>query len=110
MATAVLHISSDRIDDLHRALRRHQQTEALEIVSRIAKQPDVPNLVVWAKGHHVGERIPDVTTRWALEQIAQHVADNRFEHALCLVERYGAYYANAALSGFSSYSERRAAE
>lgn len=110
MSNIILRIRADRIDDLHHALRMHRRDEALEIIARIAKQPDQPDLAAWALSHHVGERIHDNATRWAVEQIAQHTAEGRLEHALCLVERYGGYYANAALPGPSIDFERRAAE
>jgi hypothetical protein len=109
MSTSVLRIHADRVEELHHALLLHRRDEALEIVARIAKQPDQPDLIAWARSHHVGERIGDPDTRWVLEEIAAHLAEGRCEHALCLVERYGGYYANSALPSASALPKGRKA-
>lgn len=81
-------------DNLLRALRRRHQTEALEILAEMVDQLPLAqlDLIRWAKSHHPGGFV-STTRQWVVQECAYHIAEERFEYAICLVERYGGYCA-----------------
>lgn len=87
-----LHIVDADLDELLSALRRHNLGDAERLLKRWTNSERDP---AEYSGNEPLEddRFPvshldDELTAWVHREVSSHVADGRFEHALCLVEAY----------------------
>lgn len=109
MSINLLPLPLDDVELLLATLRRCDRDAALILLAK-GHRPDAPPqpALSWAQSHHIHDRIHEsgITARagrnaghWALGEAARHVAEGRFEHAACLIERYGGAYCDNAQSG-----------
>jgi len=76
------------IDDLASALRRRDAGDADRHLAAWARAEMLPDDVPpWDDVCPIG-CLEDDLTAWVHGEIGRHVAGGRFEHALCLLERY----------------------
>lgn len=100
MSTSLLPWGTRR-NDLLRALRRRDRDEALRLMA-LAHRPHWPPHppLDWAQSHRIHDKIDyGGDGHWAIAEAARHTAENRFEHAICLIERYGGCHCNANSRG-----------
>lgn len=86
-----IRIDDHDLDELLSALRRHHRTDAVRILALWAR--DEPEFEWDAEYDDDPPDEPErllehELTAWIHGEIAAHVEEDRFEHALCLVERY----------------------
>ncbi len=91
--TGPLQIDDNDLDDLLSALRRHHLGDTTRLLDRWStSEPDLPPHAddgeLWIDDELVLRRLDHPLTGWAHREISEHVAAGRFEHALCLVEKY----------------------
>jgi hypothetical protein len=79
---AHIDISQELLEVLVSALRRHAAGDAGRALAAWAEEtrPEFDDVIVW--------RIGDPLTGWVHREACLHVAGDRFEHALCLVDLY----------------------
>lgn len=85
--------------DLLSALRRHDAGDSERL------------LIAWAADRHTWSEDPydddvsiendDPLTAWVWTEATAHVAERRFEHALCLLERYRRPFTRDDLAAFN---------
>ena len=91
MSPPRLKIREATLGDLLSALRRHDAAEAGRLLALWSEDGDDFDFEVdddredWDDRH-----LDDPLTAWVHREAVAHVADGRFEHALCLVEQYRA--------------------
>lgn len=87
-----LQIADADLDEMLSALRRHHRGDADRLLDRWAtSERDLDEYSVaeildddWFPVSHLDDEL----TAWVHREVSSHVADGRFEHALCLVEAY----------------------
>jgi|GEM_PF-810519 len=88
--TGHLQIGDADLDDLLSALRRHDRADADRLLERwtTSQRDDYSDDEIseddWFPVSHLDHEL----TAWVHREASGHVADGRFEHALCLVETY----------------------
>jgi hypothetical protein len=94
MSTSLLpHATRD--EELLLALYRRDADRALELLAHATRPSSPPHPALsWARSHRVEDCAELGTGYWAIAEAARHVAEGRFEHAICLIERYGDSYCN----------------
>lgn len=85
-----LHINDDDVDGLLSALRRHDRADADRLLERWAtsESDDYTEDDILEDDRYPVLHLDDEPTAWVHREAQGHVAVGRFEHALCLVERY----------------------
>jgi hypothetical protein len=89
--TGYLQIDPNDLDDLLAALRRHDRPNVVRLLDRWASAEcdpfDDPDDDCWDDDMPM-RFLDHPLTGWVHREVSAHVADDRFEHALCLIERY----------------------
>ena len=108
--TSYLQIHDRDLDDLVAALRRHDRAEADRLLKRWATSEreldEEADEDVWDDDMLTLLHLDHDLSAWVHREATLHVADGRFEHALCLIETYRRPFTAADMAARLPFNKR----